>query len=110
MAIKLWLDDIRNPEVQTQEADWIWAKTPEDFKSFIIHFGIPDVVSFDHDLGECETGYDLVKWMVNYMEENCLQLPVNFEYRVHSANPVGAENIRKYLEGYKKFINQEVAA
>jgi hypothetical protein len=34
--------------------------------------------------------------------DNDLQLPVGFGYHVHSMNPVGAENIRKYMENFLK--------
>ena len=49
-------------------------------------------MSFDHDLGENEpTGYDIAKWLA----ENCLERwPL--VVKVHSQNPVGAENIRNF--------------
>ena len=82
---------------------------------------IPNVISFDHDL--CEehinyyfdnggrenppdplkahftekTGYDCAKWLVEYCTENGLPMPI---YLIHSANPVGADNIRAILQRY----------
>ena len=40
--------------------------------------------------------------MINYCMDNSLPMP---EYLVHSMNPAGAENIKKYLNNYKKFEN-----
>ena len=89
--------------------------------------GFPNVISFDHDLGyeEFDTdengkiivtvadteknGYDFAKFLVEY-DLSTSTMPDNFTFTVHSMNPIGAENIRKYLENYifvknKKLIN-----
>ena len=60
---------------------------------------VPEVISLDHDLGDdvlYGTGYDVITWI----EENCAcgkryNIP---EIRVHSANPVGVQNM---LNGIK---------
>lgn len=55
-------------------------------------------ISFDHDLGTQESGYDVAKYIVEH------QIKIK-GYRVHSMNPVGVLNITQLLEhyGYKKF-------
>ena len=116
---KLYLDDIRTPRTE----GWNIVRCYEDFVSTIITKGMPDEISFDHDLGEEhinyffenggrenppdpqkanfkeKTGYDAAKWLVNFCFENGLPLP---NYNVHSANPVGKQNILHLLDSYKK--------
>ena len=48
-----------------------------------------------------KTGNDCAKWLLEYCYENDLKLP---QCMVHSANPVGADNIRKTLELYTTLI------
>ena len=52
-----------------------------------------DVVSFDHDLGEEKTGYDIAKYII----ENQIQIG---SFYIHSANPVGRKNIEELLLHY----------
>jgi hypothetical protein len=38
--------------------------------------------------------------------DNALDIPEGFSYHVHSMNPVGAENILRYMENFlKEYIN-----
>jgi hypothetical protein len=70
----------------------------------VLYHGAPMLVSFDHDLGEdTETGYDFAKWLVEADLDGRIILLDNFTFTVHSANPVGAENIQKLLDAYLKF-------
>jgi hypothetical protein len=42
---------------------------------------------------------DFAKWLVDYMLDN--DIPVDLlAFRVHSQNPIGAENIRMYLNSF----------
>ncbi len=95
---KLYLDDLRNPP----DTGWIVVRTYQEFVNWIETNGLPGCISFDHDLGEEKTGYDAVKWMCNWILDRVvsgasLELP---EITVHSANPVGKENIIKYWESF----------
>lgn len=93
---KIYLDDIRNPKAK----DWIVVRSYNDFVSWIQNNGVPDEISFDHDLGqETKTGYDAAKWLCAYCMDNCLPLP---SWNIHSANPVGADNIKNYLLNFDK--------
>jgi hypothetical protein len=102
---KLYLDDIRIPKDPT----YIIARTVEEAQRLIEQYGVPEQISFDHDLGVDDmdnllpTGYDLAKWLVEMDLDGSLQIPENFAFSVHSQNPVGAENIREYLGNYLKF-------
>ena len=97
MTRKLFLDDERQPLDET----WFVVRNPYDFINYIKNFGCPDVISFDHDLGQCETGYDLAKWLVEQdLEQDGEVIPENFKFFVHSANIVGKKNIKSYLNRY----------
>ena len=66
----------------------------------VLEKGIPDFISFDHDLGDIsedeKSGYSFAKFLIDYMLDNNITKP--FKYFVHSANPVGRVNIETYLE------------
>lgn len=89
----LYIDDIRFPSYWHKiGCEVTVAKTYEE----AIHdlYDNYDIISFDHDLGEEKTGYDIAKYIV----EN--QIKVNKGIVIHTANPVGAFNIRQLLEHY----------
>lgn len=130
MRTLLWLDDFRNP----YEDDWlvfspihrpfnvVWAKSYDDFVSWIKTNGLPDGICFDHDLGLGiaienhkngmskrqarklkkleKTGMDCANWLVEYCMDNYLLLP---KFNIQSSNPVGAENIRTLLNNFNDF-------
>lgn len=101
--INLYVDDLRicpkNFEI---------AKNMDIAKQYLKDFNI-DVLSLDHDLGEDEngnilpTGYDLVKFIC---ENN---FSIN-EIYIHTANPVGRENMYQTLLGAQRrgFINENI--
>ena len=96
---KLFLDDLR-----TVPNGFSFVKSYLEFTDFILRNGLPDFISFDHDLGEEKTGYDCAKWLVEYCMDNNLRIPKFF---VHSQNPVGKENIQILLDNFNKvFANQ----
>lgn len=100
MTYKLFLDDIRTPPRQHRD-----AKVFRDAASamgYILSNGAPRWISFDHDLGSDgePTGYDFVKWLCERDMDFPGFIPEDFSYDVHSMNPVGAMNIRSYLDSY----------
>lgn len=122
MSYNLFLDDVRDPSMVANYAHWSlramyrldkWniVRSYEEFVAYIEEFGLPEVISFDHDLSEEhyapesegwvyveKTGLDCAKWLCEYCDKNEKELP---EWYIHSMNPVGAENIRKQLENYE---------
>jgi hypothetical protein len=129
----LWLDDLRNPH----EGKWIeefapdylnsgsiiWVLNYEEFIEWIRKNGLPEMICFDHDLGEdvaiklvskgfnkkkarevkklAKSGYDCAKWLVDYCIDHDLQIP---DWNIQSANPVGKENINGLLINAKKHL------
>ena len=119
---KLYLDDIRTPKSE----GWDIVRSYQEFVDWITENGVPDEVSFDHDLSrehtkyffdnvghdnppnpqETEftekTGYDAAKWLCEYCWTNGIPLPT---WNVHSANPVGRDNIKQLINNFEKKLN-----
>ena len=128
----LWLDDIRDPFTDNwirdyaprfidRSSDIVWVKSYDEFTKWIKANGMPEMISFDHDLGEdvarakvvkglskrqarmqkreTLSGFDCTKWLVDYCLDNDIKLT---RWAVHSANPVGAKNISSLLINLEK--------
>lgn len=73
--------------------EWITVRSINNVKEFLAR-GWVNKLSLDHDMGGEETGYDLVKWMV---ENNIWP---KGQIWVHSANVVGAKNMAETIARY----------
>jgi len=109
---KLFLDDIRTIEMvydKSQESEFDIVRTYQAFIEYIKANGLPEFISFDNDLGLDEKGelapdgYAAAKWLVY---ESNLDLK-NLKFKVHSANPVAAEQIKGLLNNYIAYLNNE---
>jgi hypothetical protein len=128
---KLFLDDIRQPKDACHlvkdyariyfDDGWDVVKNYTEFVNWIKSNGVPDIISFDHDLADVhydidfndwndmtadqlgveETGLDCAKWLVDWCLDNGFKLP---QYLVHSANPAGRKNIQVYLDNATKHL------
>ena len=110
-----------------EESDLKYIITENDTDLFE-EYGVPYMVSFDHDLADEhytppeywddydkskeyqdaqsyreKTGYDCAKWLVQYCMDNNKDFPYYF---VHSMNPVGADYIKNYINNYLKQQNE----
>lgn len=106
--MNLFLDDERFPiQVSWMRSTlykfdvWNIVRTGEEFKLFVIK-NIKDikVISFDHDIQEFnedgeETGYTLLKWLVDFCLDTNNVLPA---INVHSMNGIGKTNMESYLQ------------
>jgi hypothetical protein len=70
--------------------------------------GIPEFVSFDHDLGNDDTSRIFINWMIFEVLDGNLKIPNNFTYDVHSQNPIGRDWIRGTMSNFLEYakINQ----
>lgn len=99
---KLFLDDLRNPSDIYGiglTKNWDIVRTYSEAVDYVLKNGIPNIISFDHDLGENESGYDFAKWLV-YKAVDFEPLPKDFMFFVHSANFIGGDNIINLIYGY----------
>ena len=134
MKYNLFLDDERFPHLggdqmsaydltgdkQYKLLDWVIVRNFEDFVKTIEKNGLPEVISFDHDLKDQHyyyyrmytfytgwidyevvegSGYECTKWLINYLLNNDLKSP---EILIHTQNIIGAKNIKKEFENFKK--------
>lgn len=110
----LFLDDIRFPVDVKLAFDTndlvIIARSFDDAVWYVLRHGLPYQIYFDHDLADDhyengdgeKTGLTFAKWFCDYIMDNSLDIPEDFQYYVHSANPVGAENIKSYMQNFLK--------
>lgn len=104
MTYKLFLDDERLPV----EGNWVVVRNYDAAVVAVETLGMPYYISFDHDLGDSRTGYDFAKYLVEYdLLHDVWRKSEDFSYYVHSQNPIGKENIERYLESYllQKFMS-----
>lgn len=109
---RLFLDDIRTVAMvydQTFASEFDIVRSYDDFVAYIKKNGVPEFISFDNDLGLDDNGnlapdgLAAAKWLV-YESGFDLQ---SLQFRVHSANPVAAEQIRGLLWNYIRFLNKQ---
>lgn len=110
MSYHLFIDDIRDPDwvhwmkLPVPQHGWIVVRSFDEMKREIQVRGMPDFISFDHDLdgedGEialAPTGMDCAKWLVDL----CLDHDIKMcDFAVHSMNPAGKQNIEGLLSGF----------
>lgn len=70
--------------------EWHIVRSYDEFINWVRQFGVPDLVSFDYDLGDFTTGnvhgftgLDCAKWLINYCKDNSEPRP---KIIVHSTN------------------------
>ena len=104
MLFCLFLDDERDPPEATKNA-WKVARSYFQAICLVDEYGFPDYVSFDHDLGLGMNGYDFAKYLVALDMSSSnprMLMPDHFNYTIHSQNPIGSENIDRFLKNYLK--------
>lgn len=115
--IGIFLDDERNVEDVTwmqydKDIDWVVVRRVSDFMFAIMHMGEEDfIISFDHDLqdfhfytGKEQTGYDALRWYINYCFESGIVVKKCF---FHTQNPIGKKNMESYYNNAVKFQQGE---
>jgi hypothetical protein len=132
MAYNLFLDDFRMPKDASEymklpiytAVEWIVVRNYYAFVQIIEGKGVPDIISFDHDLADEhydpkivegepyekiydmfdeKTGYHCAKWLIEYCIDNNKKLPA--EIYIHSMNPAGSMNIKSLFETYYKLYS-----
>ena len=108
-----------------RDLKWVICKNYQEFVNCITNNGLPEVVSFDHDLADVhygisaeqwrkfssaelqveQTGYDAIKWMCQYCIDNEKELPICY---VHTQNTVGAENITEYIRFFYRAKERKI--
>jgi len=92
--MKLWLDDLR-----PAPAGFEWVKTHDEAIEKLAT-GQVKFISFDHDLGENKSGYDVACLIERWCEEKRITCP---EWEIHSDNPVGQGRINAAMASARRF-------
>lgn len=122
-----------NTTPKFSEIEWTVVRNYDAFVSMIEEHGLPEIVALDRDLADShyvpeeywdnyeaskayqeeaaksyteKTGEDCAKWLCEYCRKHDYDLPF---YIVHSANPVGRDNIKHILEDYigERLLNKK---
>jgi hypothetical protein len=110
------VDKIRNPEIyysligsekildimNTYETV-IRLTTVEEAIEYILTNGCPNFISFDNDLMTKLEGIDLARWLVDNDLKNTGFIPEDFQFFVHSQNPIAKVRIYSYLGQYLEY-------
>jgi hypothetical protein len=135
----LYLDASKTPVRNiTGYAPWAVVRNFPDFAGHIMRHGIPDYISFEHDLAEEhfadfaanqaqgvmaieydsfteKTGYHCAQWLISFCEmhrQNGADMSLS-PHRIktvgiHSDNPAGAVNIMHLLQDYMTYMGWEL--
>lgn len=88
--MKLWVDDIRPaPE------GWTHAYTAPGARAYL-STGRVEEISLDHDLGQDETGYDILNWIERCVYDGSWYGPLPV-FHLHTANPVGRMRMERAI-------------
>lgn len=99
--MKVFLDDVR---IMPDGYD-IHVKTAKEAIN-LLRKGDVTLISLDHDLGpeEAGTGYDVA----SFLEEAAYRKAVPpLHWQIHSANPVGIQNMRKALQNADRYWGKD---
>jgi hypothetical protein len=99
--VKLFIDDEREPPDET----WVVVRTFAQAIDHVEDHGVPESMSLDHDLGGDETVMQFLRWLCDHHFEKGPP-----RYVVHSANPVGRDNMISFLESWKRAVREDPSA
>lgn len=90
--MKIWVDDVRRPP-----KGYLWVQSVFEAITCLVECDTRgwdvEIVDLDHDAGEySQYGGDYIK-ILEWMEH----MKRNYPIRIHSANPVGIENMRRII-------------
>lgn len=99
MTYRMFIDDERFPP--NDGHNWNIVRSSDEAIGCVIMLGVPEFISYDHDLGGDDTSIRFIWWMIDaYLDGRIDTFPVN--YTIHSQNPIGARNIQELLTGFIK--------
>lgn len=99
---RMYIDDLRTPDI---DYDIIVRSSDEAIKCIKEH-GMPSFISFDHDLGGGDTSMKVVNFIVESLLDDDFSMEVDFDFKIHSANPIGAANIDTKMRNIIKFMRK----
>ncbi len=102
--MKLWIDDIREAPI-----GYLWSKSTRDaLRKIVLEYPNEiELIDLDHDAGDyAKDGGDFIA-VLKELERLSRRRKMDFshiKFRLHSANPVGVQNMRAIIEanGWKE--------
>lgn len=136
----LYLDDFRNPidsyhtmkDTIYLSGKWNIVRNYNEFKQYIEDNGIPDIVSFDHDLADEhytpaeywdhyeaseeyqnqrypeykeKTGYDCLMFLLEHVLNPDARVNIIPSILIHTANPVGRDKMKAAINSFNRYID-----
>lgn len=108
----LFLDDERYPfwvyDKPSDPGGYTILRSTEAAQMAVRAFGMPRFMSLDHDLGllpsgEDDTAIKFLRWLSEEVWDGKAEtIP---SYKIHSANPIGQENIRSFMESWRRSVD-----
>lgn len=102
---KLYLDDqIFDKETPNRWVleGYIGASSSDEAKKLVEEKGLPIMIDFDHDLGGDDKATNFLNWLKYWaLDRGLTEIP---QYKIHSANPVGKNNLISLMESWRKVI------
>lgn len=112
----LFLDDERMPikvtwpvvefnggMVELPTTCWTVVRNYDEFVKHIQENGVPDWVTFDHDLATEKTGYHCARYLIEYCIDNKFPLPERIFF--HTMNPIGRDKMHSLFISAKNNFN-----
>lgn len=78
------------------------CRTILEAQNIVRERGMPEFISFDHDLGGDDTAIVFLKWLAYEYWDGKSPIP---DYRIHSANPIGQKNIESFMRSWRKSLD-----
>lgn len=111
----LFIDDIREPtwpECVSSGVDptlpWVIVRSSREAKEAVKARGaMPTHLALDHDLGQpygdgkTDSVPVFLKWLAREFWNGIDEVPA---HTIHSSNPCGAENMKSFMESWKKSV------
>lgn len=100
MTWKLFLDDLRAPPNGT----WVVARSVAAAVEHTRIYGPPLEMSLDHDLGDGHDAPEYLWYLINQALDGQLTVGqvLSIGLHVHSANPVGCQNLNSLWTSFKR--------
>jgi len=77
----------------------VLCRSTEEALAAVSELGLPSFISFDHDLGDQDTSMVFLHRLVNEIWDGVSPPP---DYQVHSANPIGSQNVISFMESWRR--------
>lgn len=97
--MKIFLDDERTPDflrrfgfAESEYSGMVVVRNSQEMINTVKVCGMPEFISFDHDLGGEDTSRVFIKWLLDeLLDGRITTIPKGFGFFVHSQNPIGAK-------------------